>query len=200
MKETPAKIGRRAVVAGLAVLGGCGWAETETAVDVPKNVEVDRGARIVPLTTEFRFDLAMLEQHFSDQAGAFYASSARAWVIKVPPEFVGTLSTSSDYTIAQATETGYLALFQKCPHLGCRVPECKTSGLFECPCHGSKFTRFGEYVSGPSPRGLDRFASWIDQDELVIDTSTIVPGLPQGARPSGEDPLGPTCTVDAPSD
>jgi cytochrome b6-f complex iron-sulfur subunit len=28
---------------------------------------------------------------------------------------------------------------------------------FECPCHGSKFTKEGDWIEGPAPRHLDRF-------------------------------------------
>jgi menaquinol-cytochrome c reductase iron-sulfur subunit len=42
-----------------------------------------------------------------------------------------------------------------CPHLACLyswVPEAKR---FICPCHGSQFGIEGNYLAGPSPRGLD---------------------------------------------
>ena len=45
------------------------------------------------------------------------------------------------------------ALSQKCPHLGCQVPFCESSGRFECPCHGSVFDIGGEWIEGPAPRG-----------------------------------------------
>lgn len=41
----------------------------------------------------------------------------------------------------------------RCPHLGCTVRE--TSDGFVCPCHGSRFSRHGERLSGPAPRGLE---------------------------------------------
>jgi cytochrome b6-f complex iron-sulfur subunit len=57
---------------------------------------------------------------------------------------------------------GLLALYQKCPHLGCTVPWRADfefggkKGWFRCPCHGSTFTKEGGIlVSGPSPRSLD---------------------------------------------
>ena len=42
------------------------------------------------------------------------------------------------YSPSQLTgmEAGVMALYQKCPHLGCRVPECVSSQWFECPCQG----------------------------------------------------------------
>ncbi len=54
------------------------------------------------------------------------------------------------------------ALSQKCPHLGCHVPFCESSGRFECPCHGSIFDLAGEYITGPSPRGMDRYDVTLD--------------------------------------
>ena len=55
-------------------------------------------------------------------------------------------------------EAGIVALYQKCPHLGCRVPQCVSSQWFECPCHGSQYNRVGEKKGGPAPRGMDHFA------------------------------------------
>ena len=64
----------------------------------------------------------------------------------------------------------FFAISQKCPHLGCRIPFCETSGRFECPCHGSVFDLAGEYIKGPSPRGMDRFGLAAEGTELVVDT------------------------------
>ncbi len=50
-----------------------------------------------------------------------------------------------------------MTLYQKCVHLGCRVPFCQSSQWFECPCHGSKYNKAGEYRFGPAPTGLNRF-------------------------------------------
>ena len=50
-----------------------------------------------------------------------------------------------------------MPLYQRCVHLGCRVPFCESSKWFECPCHGSKYNGVGEYQLGPAPRGMDRF-------------------------------------------
>lgn len=88
-----------------------------------------------------------------------------------------------------------LALSWKCPHLGCRVPWCETSGEFECPCHGSVFDRAGDYREGPAPRGMDKYPVEVRTDGVVyIDTSTIEEGLPQGEKLIDEPPRGPMCT------
>jgi cytochrome b6-f complex iron-sulfur subunit len=71
-----------------------------------------------------------------------------------------------------------LALSQKCPHLGCRVPFNDKSGKFECPCHGSVFTLAGARVQGPTPRGMDGYQLSIDSKsgELMVDLTKKIEG------------------------
>ena len=84
------------------------------------------------------------------------------------------------------------ALFQRCVHLGCRVPWCETSQGFECPCHGSKYNFVGEYNAGPAPRNLDRFVVEDRGGRLIIKTGSII----QTARAPLSTvvyPQGPSC-------
>lgn len=76
-----------------------------------------------------------------------------------------------------------LALYRKCPHLGCQIPPlCDKSDWFECLCHGSKYTILGEKRAGPAPRGMDRFAVTVVDGVYAIDTSAIVSGPPIGTE------------------
>ena len=78
---------------------------------------------------------------------------------------------------------GFLALYQKCVHLGCTVPwrpefqwpfEGKTvTGLFKCPCHGSTYLKNGQIIFGPAPRPLDYMKITNDGGKLSVDTGTI---------------------------
>ena len=91
-------------------------------------------------------------------------------------------------------EAGYVALWQTCPHLGCRVPDCTSSQWFECPCHGSRYNRWGEYRGGPAPRGMDRFATRVaDDGALVVDTSTIIEGPSRQLNALDQPPEGASC-------
>ena len=91
------------------------------------------------------------------------------------------------------SEGKLFALTQNCPHLGCRLPYCEGSGRFECPCHGSQFNLGGEWISGPSPRGIDRFALSVDEGRVVVDTRTLVEGPPLGAKEHERPALGASC-------
>ncbi len=55
------------------------------------------------------------------------------------------------------TESGVLAIYKVCTHLGCLYKWVPSNDRFECPCHGSKYQRDGTWIEGPAPRTLDRF-------------------------------------------
>ena len=110
----------------------------------------------------------------------------------VPSTGVETVSEAQAYLTKNGDEV--VALWWRCPHLGCRVPWCESSGQFECPCHGTNFNRLGEYRSGPSPRGMDRFEVEIVDEAVVIDTGIIIQGPPPGPE-SIDEPPGPACTA-----
>jgi cytochrome b6-f complex iron-sulfur subunit len=71
-------------------------------------------------------------------------------------------------------EEGFLALYRKCPHLGCAVPWDEELGKFNCPCHSSLFSEKGEVLSGPAPRPLDYFPVEIREGEVFVDTGRLM--------------------------
>ncbi|MCK9494847.1 MAG: ubiquinol-cytochrome c reductase iron-sulfur subunit [Dehalococcoidia bacterium] len=81
---------------------------------------------------------------------------------------------------------GLLALWRKCPHLGCTVPwrstfsyEGDSEGWYRCPCHGSTYTKSGVRVFGPAPRSMDTMAIEIDSaGNITVQTGAITPGGP----------------------
>jgi cytochrome b6-f complex iron-sulfur subunit len=86
-----------------------------------------------------------------------------------------------------------MALYQKCAHLGCRVPFCDQSQWFECPCHGSKYNYAGEYELGPAPSGLQRFVVRVDGGQVTVDTGNPTAGPPRGVDTIRQAPEGPFC-------
>jgi cytochrome b6-f complex iron-sulfur subunit len=124
----------------------------------------------------------------------FYYAAGRFYINPYPKEAVPAAKKITAYgAVIESYEQGLVALYQKCVHLGCRVPWCKTSQWFECPCHGSQYNRVGEKKGGPAPRGLDRFRLTLEGGEVVVDTGQIIPGPPIGTNTTGQEAEGPHC-------
>ena len=105
----------------------------------------------------------------------------------------GTVSTG------QETPGGALALWRKCPHLGCTIPwrpdfEFQgVKGWFRCPCHGSTYTKDGGIiVFGPAPRPMDVFPLEVTGDGgLVVSTGIEYSGTGSDANPERAVPIEP---------
>ena len=132
-------------------------------------------------------------------SGFFYAPSARTWITEYPAEALPDAETVYDPAIFEGMrDYGLVALYQKCPHLGCRVPDCASSRWFECPCHGSQYNQVGEKKGGPAPRGMDRFSISVDgADNVSVDTGTVYTGPPIGTNTTGQEAEGPHCITGA---
>lgn len=108
-----------------------------------------------------------------------YFPDARAFIVLVDPArqaFVPGEDISGD-----GTALNVRALYQRCPHLGCKPNACLKNFWLECPCHGSRYDRLGVKaagtVYGPAPRSMDRFSVSVDSDGvLTLDTSKITLG------------------------
>lgn len=134
--------------------------------------------------------------------GFLYRAEGRMWITEYPngavekarAAYSANELSGMEAGLALGLDGGVIAIYQKCPHLGCRVPECVTSQWFECPCHGSQYNRVGEKRGGPAPRGMDRFAMSVSADGvLTVDTGTIIQGPPIGTNTTGQEAEGPNC-------
>ena len=118
-----------------------------------------------------------------------FIPDARAYVLPFDDSSLKGSQFESNGTVAD----GLTAVYQRCVHLGCRVPWCNSSQGFECACHGSKYNGVGEYYAGPAPRNLDRFpVSVTDTGRLVINTGIILES-PRAPVPSVKYPKGASC-------
>jgi len=137
--------------------------------------------------------IAEIEAAIADGNGFAYYPEGRMWVTLYPSDSLSKAEAVYSPPELAGMEAGVVALYQKCPHLGCRVPQCETSQWFECPCHGSQYNRVGEKKGGPAPRGMDRFAMQVDGDVLTVDTGTVIQGPPIGTNTTGQEAEGPHC-------
>ena len=139
-----------------------------------------------------KFDEVM--QQVNEKKEPFYLAAGRLYINAYPKDDADKAKKITAYSaVLPGYQQGVVALYQKCVHLGCRVPWCKTSQWFECPCHGSQYNRVGEKKGGPAPRGLDRFVATVDGGVIVVDTKTIIPGPPIGTNTTGQEAEGPHC-------
>jgi cytochrome b6-f complex iron-sulfur subunit len=103
-----------------------------------------------------------------------YVQDARAFIMLVDPnrqEFVAGEDTTGD-----GAALNVRALYQRCPHLGCKPNPCIKTYWLECACHGSRYDRLGTKAQGfgPADRGMDRFSATVDNDGvLTLDTGKI---------------------------
>ena len=84
--------------------------------------------------------------------------------------------------------SGLIALWRKCPHLGCTVPWKNNAAApagfsgpnwFQCPCHGSTYTMAGVRVFGPAPRSMDSMKVEVDGNgNITVQTGEITSGGP----------------------
>ena len=129
----------------------------------------------------------------ADSKEPFYVPEGRFYVVPYPQSAVDKAEAVYAGAVLEGMQGGVTALYQKCVHLGCRVPWCKASQWFECPCHGSKYNRVGEWKAGPAPRGLDRFGVEVSGGVVTVDTGNLVQGPPNGTNTTGQEAEGPFC-------
>ena len=127
-------------------------------------------------------------------SGFFYAPEARAWITEYPAEALPKADLVYAPSVLPGLHEGLIAQYQKCPHLGCRVPQCVSSQWFECGCHGSQYNRVGEKKGGPAPRGMDHFPlEFTAAGDVLVNTGTIVQGMAIGTSTTGQEAEGPHC-------
>ena len=136
--------------------------------------------------------LADILAYIEENGEPYYSGTGRFYVVP----YDGRPSDDIDYAAEGVETDGVMPLYQRCVHLGCRVPFCKQSQWFECPCHGSKYNTAGEYELGPAPRGMDRFQiSVSDADDVLVDTSVVIIGPPRGTDTLNKPQSGPFCVA-----
>lgn len=96
--------------------------------------------------------------------------------------------TTGKFWLVNTEDAGPKALYMVCTHLGCLYKWEASNGRFECPCHGSKFTREGNYIEGPAPRSLDYFDITIEDGHVVVDTGSRSLGAPASESPARVEP------------
>lgn len=126
------------------------------------------------------FSAALPKAAKLDEGGVFYRPAARAYIVHLAANTQYLLSgevlkdqLETENVVHDQDGTYWIALYQKCVHLGCTVPYRNDCESFKCPCHGSHYNINGEFLDGPAPRSLDRFEISFNGDDVVVNTGVI---------------------------
>ncbi len=119
------------------------------------------------------------------QGGVFYRQNAKTYVIHLSKDTQFSLSSGNladqldaETVIKDKDGSYWIALYQRCVHLGCTVPFRDNCVSFKCPCHGSHYNVTGEWLDGPAPKSLDRFSISFSGEDVIVDTSTVNTKVP----------------------
>jgi cytochrome b6-f complex iron-sulfur subunit len=112
--------------------------------------------------------------------GEFYIPVAELPAVDAGPNAF----SSGKFWLVQDDELAPKALYMVCTHLGCLYKWEASKFRFECPCHGSKFSKDGYYIEGPAPRSLDTFATTVNGDIITVDTGAKTLGAPSMESPA----------------
>ena len=134
-----------------------------------------------------------LQADIGKNNGFLYKPDGRLWITSYPASALPKAEQVYAPAVLNSLKAGLSVLYQKCPHLGCRVPSCNSSQWFECPCHGSQYNQAGEKKGGPAPRGMDSFATEISGGNLIVNTGAVIQGPPIGTNTTGQEAEGPHC-------
>ncbi len=102
--------------------------------------------------------------------GRFGEVIAAGQVEDFPPGSVTEFSQEG-FFLVRAADGGFLAIYRRCPHLGCTVNWVGEKNRFYCPCHASSFDAQGDYQDSPMPRALDLFKVQFEDARVLVDTT-----------------------------
>src|SRR5258708_3035530 len=129
---------------------------------------------------------APLPKHFVlNQPAVFFHQEAKTFLVHLssgtPLLLSGTNladQLGSESIVKDKDGSLWVALYQRCVHLGCTYAYRLDCQSFKCPCHGSHYNVDGEYLDGPAPRIAHPFAlSFLrpaaDKLDAIFSTRTL---------------------------
>jgi len=155
------------------------------------------GQQAVGARTDFPADVPA--QSKLNEKVVFRVPAARAYIIHLSKDTKFLLNgpyladqLDAETFLRDQDGSYWVALYQRCVHLGCTVPFRDDCVSFKCPCHGSHYNVDGEFIDGPAPRSLDRFQMSFNGDQVVVNTGAINDKVP---HPDATTLLIPAPTV-----
>jgi Rieske Fe-S protein len=76
-------------------------------------------------------------------------------------------SVAGVFLVARTSASTFSVVDAICTHEGCRVTGAD-GAIYVCPCHGSRYNRTGQVVTGPARASLRQYSSSFSNDILTI--------------------------------
>lgn len=103
-----------------------------------------------------------LKQHLSNPVH-IVGSEAKNMIVKLPDIEEAELEPGQGMTVRDgASKKGlyreddtYYIMDNRCTHMGCSLNWNQSDRTWDCPCHGSRFSRKGKVIEGPAVEDLD---------------------------------------------
>ena len=114
-------------------------------------------------------------------------------VVFTETEGIGDVGKTTAYVRKSSAELEeepgkYVAVSNRCAHLGCPVRFVEAAGNFICPCHGGVYDFQGKRIAGPPVRPLDHFQTRVRNGQVELGPRYSVTSQmePVRARDPGE--------------
>ena len=114
-------------------------------------------------------------------------------VVFTETEGIGDAGKTTAYVRRSSEDLGeeaglFIAVSNRCAHLGCPVRFVEAAGNFICPCHGGVYDFQGKRIGGPPVRPLDQFQVRVRKGQVEVGPRFSVTSQlePVRARDPGE--------------
>jgi menaquinol-cytochrome c reductase iron-sulfur subunit len=114
-------------------------------------------------------------------------------VVFTETEGIGDAGKTTAYVRKSSKQLGeepnkFVAVSNRCAHLGCPVRFVEAAGNFICPCHGGVYDFQGKRIGGPPVRPLDQFQTRVRNGQVELGPRYSVTSQmePVRARDPGE--------------
>src|SRR3954452_17038603 len=114
-------------------------------------------------------------------------------VVFTETEGIGDVGKTTAYVRKGSKQLGedpkaFVAVSNRCAHLGCPVRFVEAAGNFICPCHGGVYDFQGRRIGGPPVRPLDQFQTRVRSGQVEVGPRFSVTSQlePVRARDPGE--------------
>jgi cytochrome b6-f complex iron-sulfur subunit len=76
--------------------------------------------------------------------------------------------TRDTIVVVRTSPSTLVALSEICTHQGCNVRYDRIGKVFNCPCHGSRFSLAGTAIRGPASSPLKKYVTQFDETANLL--------------------------------